>query len=344
MYICVRLCHVSFDTCHFRGPGVLKLVQALNSLVGTVLALAIIGLVAAGGWFAYRNYYAAKFSLEADLAAKQEQVDRLAGQLTASRQQVNRLADDVRTKAAEIVSLNKDLEEKRKEIQRLATALKLMKVDQRLARITVLSQEGSAEKGSLVTRFSFVDVDQAGKPLGEPRIFSVAGDLAYIDSWVVKFGDEYIEEGDPLRATSVALFRRVFGEKQLPSEGFPLDEEGGSRRSTAPAARCRISKKNSGPASGTMPTIRNWPRRRGCGPPTARPLRSNCAPARAIGSSCGPRVESRSCPKPRRRRRRLRHCIEPPRSPAGRQRSRIAAKESARQSDCVGVVSPGSDG
>ena len=102
-----------------------------------------------------------------------------------------------------------------------------MKVDQRLARITVLSQEGSAAKGDLVTRFSFVDVDQAGKPLGEPRIFSVAGDLAYIDSWVVKFGDEYIEEGDPLRATSVALFRRVFGEKQLPSEGFSLDEEGG---------------------------------------------------------------------------------------------------------------------
>lgn len=205
----------------------LKLVQALNSLIGAVLALAIIGLVAAGGWFAYKNYYAAKFSLEADLAAKQEEVDRLAGQLTASRQQVNRLADDVRAKAAEIVSLNKDLEEKRKEIQRLATALKLMKVDQRLARITVLSQEGSAAKGDLVTRFSFVDVDQAGKPLGEPRIFSVAGDLAYIDSWVVKFGDEYIEEGDPLRATSVALFRRVFGEKQLPSEGFPLDEEGG---------------------------------------------------------------------------------------------------------------------
>ena len=87
----------------------LKLVQALNSLIGAVLALAIIGLVAAGGWFAYKNYYAAKFSLEADLAAKQEEVDRLAGQLTASRQQVNRLADDVRAKAAEIVSLNKDL-------------------------------------------------------------------------------------------------------------------------------------------------------------------------------------------------------------------------------------------
>ncbi len=176
----------------------LKLIQALNSLLGMLLAVVLVVLLAAGGWYAYQNYYAAKFELEAELAASQEEVDRL----------------------------EKDLETKRHEIARLGTALKFMKVDQRLARITVLSQSGSAEAGNLSTRFSFVEVDRHGKPLGDPRVFNIEGDLAYIDSWVIKFGDEYVEKGDSLRAASICLFRRVFGEKQLPADGFRLDEEG----------------------------------------------------------------------------------------------------------------------
>ncbi len=123
MYICVRLCRVSFDTCHFRGLPCSSWFKPSTVWVGTVLALwrSSVWWRRAGG-SPTKITTRQKFSLEADLAAKQEEVDRLAGQLTASRQQVNRLADDVRAKAAEIVSLNKDLEEKRKEIQRLATA------------------------------------------------------------------------------------------------------------------------------------------------------------------------------------------------------------------------------
>lgn len=190
----------------------LKLIQTLNSFMGMILALLIVGLLVVGGWFAFQNYYAEKFALEADLVAKQQEVDQLAEQLTSSR--------------AEIGRLEKDVEEKRLEIQRLATALKFMKIDQRLARITVLSQSGSAKTDDLSTQFSFVEVNREGKPLGKPRIFNIEGDLAYIDSWVIKFGDEYVEQGDDLRSTSICLFRRVFGEKQLPADGFLLDEEG----------------------------------------------------------------------------------------------------------------------
>lgn len=191
----------------------LKHIQALNSFMGMILALVIVALLVVGGWFAFKNYYAEKFALEADLVAKQKEVDQLAERLLSSQ--------------AEIGRLEKDVEQKRQEIQRLATALKFMKVDQRLARVTVLSQSGSAKTEDLSTRFSFVEVDREGKPLGEPRVFNVEGDLAYIDSWVIKFGDEYVEQGDSLRSTSICLFRRVFGEKQLPAEGFLLDEEGG---------------------------------------------------------------------------------------------------------------------
>lgn len=197
---------------HAENAVVLKLIQTLNSFMGMILALLVVGLLVAGGWFAFQKYYAEKFALEADLASKQQELDQLAEQLTSSRAEIGRLEEDVA--------------EKRLEIQRLSTALKLMKVDQRLARITVLSQKGSAKTDDLSTQFSFVELDQEGNPLGEPRIFNVEGDLAYIDSWVIKFGDKYVEQGDDLRSASICLFRRVFGEKQLPAEGFLLDEEG----------------------------------------------------------------------------------------------------------------------
>lgn len=122
--------------------------------------------------------------------------------------------------------LKKQLDALQRENQRLNTALRLLKVDHRVAQIDVLSQEGSAEKGDLATHFTFVELDRDGNALEQPRQFRVAGDLVYIESWVVKFGDEYVEQGDPLRSTSLCLFRRVFGEAQRPVDGYSLDRSG----------------------------------------------------------------------------------------------------------------------
>ncbi len=206
-----------------------KLIQALNSFLGTVLALAVVVLLSAGGWIAFKTYYGGKFALEAanerlaqrqaevaglerDLASRTAKLEQLGGELDSTRQEVARLAKDVQAKA--------------REIQRLATALKLLKVDRRLAEITVLGQETSPADGKLVTRFRFVEVDPQGHPLAEPRVFSIEGDVVYLDSWVIKFTDENVEANDPLRSTSICLFRRIFGENQEPADGFPLDKVG----------------------------------------------------------------------------------------------------------------------
>jgi len=126
----------------------------------------------------------------------------------------------------EVDKLKQQLDVLRLENQRLNTALRLLKVDHRVAQIDVLSQEGSAEKGDLATHFTFVELDREGKALEQPRQFRVAGDVVYIESWVVKFGDEYVEQGAPLRSTSLCLFRRVFGEAQRPIDGHSLDRDG----------------------------------------------------------------------------------------------------------------------
>jgi hypothetical protein len=167
----------------------------------SLLILAIVG-------FAVWSYVGEKWKREAIEA----QVERLHQDLDASKQQ--------------IVALNKDLEAKRQEIQRLGTALRLLKVDHRVAQIDVVSQQGSQKTKDLVTAFSFVELDNAGKPIEKPRIFTVQGDMVYVDALVVKFSDESVEVADPLRATSFCLFRRVFGESQQPKDGFVLDPVG----------------------------------------------------------------------------------------------------------------------
>ena len=48
----------------------------------------------------------------------------------------------------------------------------------------------------------------------------------YVDYWIVKFLDEYVEQADMLRSTSICLFRRLFSEFQEPNDGYQLDAVG----------------------------------------------------------------------------------------------------------------------
>ncbi len=105
---------------------------------------------------------------------------------------------------------------------KLNLALRLMKVDHRVAEVEVLDQEQGDQRPR--TRFRFAELTSDGTPAGEPKEFTVDGDTIYIDAWVIKYADEHVEQGDPLRSTSVCLFRRIFGEHQQPSEGFALDK------------------------------------------------------------------------------------------------------------------------
>ncbi len=206
----------------------LKILTALNSLLGTVLALIILALLGAGAWIGLKTYYAEKWALkeaQAKLADQEAQVKTLSQDLTIKQEELSRLTQTVKTQATEISALNKALEAKQSEIERLQTVVALLKLDHRVALITVLDQKHSGDDKELHTKFSFVEVNEEGRPLEKPRVFEIKGDIVYLDAWVVKFGFDYLEQGDPLRSTSICLFRRIFGESQPPSEGFVLDAD-----------------------------------------------------------------------------------------------------------------------
>ena len=176
-------------------------ISSIASMVRGLVSLVVLGLVGTGGWFAY-TAYDRRVRLEDDLAAATAQIDELTAQ--------NR----------ELAETNEKLIE---ENAKLSLALRLLKVDHRVAQIEVLDQQQGAERPQ--TRFRFAEVTTDGNPIGEPKEFTVEGDRIYVDAWVIKYADELVEKGDPLASSSVCLFRRIFGEFQEPSDGFPLDSQ-----------------------------------------------------------------------------------------------------------------------
>lgn len=61
--------------------------------------------------------------------------------------------------------------------------------------------------------------------VGRSQALSVYGDLVYIEAAVIKFDFEIPEPGSLEQRTSLALFRRVFGDRQSPVTGVELDRE-----------------------------------------------------------------------------------------------------------------------
>jgi archaellum component FlaC len=225
-------------------PGLLEKVQTINSFLRTLIALFVVGGAGAAGWYGYSTYYAADLESqrkEKELQDVRQTLDARERELAQSRTEITRQREQIEQKEAliadqenQIGELKEDVAKKAAEIQRLDTALRLHKLQRRLARLTVLEVVTDPASGKKRSRIEFVELNELGDPIGKPREFPLEGDLVYVDYWVVKFEDKYVETADLERGTSICLFHRIFGEFQNPNDGFSLDEPG-----TSPSAYAR---------------------------------------------------------------------------------------------------------
>jgi hypothetical protein len=215
-------------------------ISAINSAVRTLLAVVVVGAVGAGGWYGYSQYNAneieAQRSAEA-LAAAQDELKQAQSRLQQANTDLQRANTEILKKEAviqekeeEIGELNETVEEQKHEIERLDTAMRLLKIDHRVARLAVLDQIQDPETKEVTTVVQFQELNGEGEPVEDPKLFRIKGDMVYIDSWIVKFDDKYVEQADIDRATSLVLFRRLFGEFQEPQDGFALDQVGARPR------------------------------------------------------------------------------------------------------------------
>jgi len=202
--------------------GVNESVKTVNSLLRTVIGGALIGGVGLGSYIAYDSYTADDRELE----AKNEQLAKAQADLATFRQEVDRQKAQIGTLQTTVDDQKAEIAEQLEEINRLDTAMRLLKVDHRVAEIRALDIETDEQSGEKRSVIEFVEVNDEGAPIDEPKRFELRGDVVYVDTWVAKFRDEFVEQADLDRSTTICLFRRIFGEFQEPSEGYPLDRVG----------------------------------------------------------------------------------------------------------------------
>lgn len=181
--------------------SVMENVKTINSTVRTVLLTGAVGIFGYGGYYGYSEY-------------------------TKNERTLKDQAEKIRLAGEEVEKLNREVTAKIAQIEKLQTAMHLLKTDQRLAQLRVLHIERNEKGKAIRSQIEFVELSPQGEPLSKPKQMELLGDLIYVDNWIIKFDDRYVESGDIERGTSLCLFRRVFSEDTLPSEGITLDEVG----------------------------------------------------------------------------------------------------------------------
>ena len=120
----------------------------------------------------------------------------------------------------ELLQRQHELEQKVQFLQKVAERFQ---GERRAAEVVLTDQWTDQASGDPVITLRFTEYDHAGQPM-PPRYLRVRGDEVYFDALVIKFENQYVAAGDALRGQSIYLFRRVFGNKQKPDEGEPIDQ------------------------------------------------------------------------------------------------------------------------
>ena len=106
--------------------------------------------------------------------------------------------------------------------QKLKAAISTLVHEDQIGFAKVVAQE--TRDGKLFTTLRFVETargDMTRKVL--EKEYEIEGDVVHFDTLVVTFSDQAVMDG---KARSLYLWRRIYGEHQSPSDGFPIETPG----------------------------------------------------------------------------------------------------------------------
>lgn len=106
---------------------------------------------------------------------------------------------------------------------RMRDALDRLRLERRVAELIVLDE--TLRDGVPVRTLAFVENGSDGKPL-PARQFTVIGRRVHLDTLVIKFDPDLVEAGDARRGHAILLFEKIYGDRQAPADGSPIDVPG----------------------------------------------------------------------------------------------------------------------
>jgi len=108
------------------------------------------------------------------------------------------------------------------ENKELKQALTNLSREDQIGYAKVTGQE--TKDGELFTTIRFVETarDNKLKKILEKE-YTISGDIIHFDALIVKFGSKMVMDG---RTRALYLWRRVYGEKMTPTEGYIVEEPG----------------------------------------------------------------------------------------------------------------------
>jgi septal ring factor EnvC (AmiA/AmiB activator) len=114
-------------------------VATVNSLIRTLLALAVLGGLSAAAWVGYSSFLE-KDRQQLALAESEQKLAETEAALQQVHQDLESRTAELQRRMEEIKELELDVEAKAQQIEQLDTAMRLLKVNHRLARLMVLDQ------------------------------------------------------------------------------------------------------------------------------------------------------------------------------------------------------------
>ena len=108
------------------------------------------------------------------------------------------------------------------ENEHLKQAITNLTNEEQIGYAKIIAQETTNER--LLTTIKFVETarDDKLKKILEKE-YTIAGDIIHFDALIVKFGNKMVMDG---KTRALYLWRRVYGEKMTPEEGFAIEQPG----------------------------------------------------------------------------------------------------------------------
>lgn len=188
---------------------------------GFLLILSLLFL--AGGWFVY-SFWSKQSAQQKKIRETKQKLEKKNELISSQRKKLRDRKEQLERKDQKISHLQTTVKQKEQEINQLQTQIRLLKVTRRVARLRVIEQYRDSQTDSIHTTLEFVELDDNGTPIGNRINATVEGKIVYVDGWIVKFKDKYVQKSELPRSSSVILFHRIYGQKQSPESGIQLDD------------------------------------------------------------------------------------------------------------------------